>query len=205
MTTDGSEERHGRLPWFRPDDLTAEQREHYDRLLSGPRDRGALADEHGRLNGPFNARVLDPPVGTAINQLGAVLRFATPALSGRQREMAILEIARFEKSGYEWRAHSRAGLAAGLRPEEIAAILRGEDTETFSPDERLTRRVVRALTAERDLPDALFDEAADGLGLVAVFDLVSLVGYYQQTALALRVCRVPEGGPSIFSADDGGL
>jgi len=198
MTTDDSEERHGRLPWFRPDDLTAEQRGYYDRLLSGPRDRAALVDEHGRLHGPFNALALDPRVGTAIERFGAVLRFATPALSGRQREMAILEIARFEKSGYEWRAHSRTGLAAGLRPAEIAAILRGEDAETFSPDERLTRRVVRSLTAERDLPDALFDEAAEVLGLVAVFDLVSLVGHYQHTALALRVWRVPE-------ANDGGL
>jgi 4-carboxymuconolactone decarboxylase len=192
MTEAGEQAYHGRLPWLRPDDLTPEQRDYYDRLLSGPRNRAALVDEQGRLQGAFNARLLDPRVGTAIEQLGAVLRFATPALSGRQRELAILEVARSEKSGYEWGAHSRTGLAAGLRPEEIQAILSGQDAETFSADERLTRRVIAALTTHQDLPDTLFDEAAAGLGLVALFDLVSLVGYYQHTALALRVWRVPD-------------
>jgi 4-carboxymuconolactone decarboxylase len=69
--------------------------------------------------------------------------------------------------------------------------LRDADAVTFSEQERLTRRVVRALTTERDLTDNLYEEAAAGLGLVALFDLVSLVGYYQHTALALRVWRVP--------------
>lgn len=192
MTEAGKQALHGRLPWFRPAELTAEQREYYDRLLSGPRSKDSLTDEHGRLNGPFNACLLDPRIGTAIEQLGAILRFGTPALSGRQREIAILEIARFEKSDYEWRSHSRTGMAAGLRSEEIQAIRDGHEAPTFSPVERLTRRVVQTLVTERDLSDALFDEAADCLGLVTVFDLVSLVGHYQHTALALRVWRVPE-------------
>jgi alkylhydroperoxidase family enzyme len=195
MTTAGSAELHGRLPWFRPADFTAEQREYYDGLLASPRDRGAVLDEQGRLNGPFNARVLDPRIGTAIQRLGAVLRFDTPALTGRQRESSILEIARFEKSGYEWVSHSKTALAAGLSPAEIEAILQGTDLETFSAEELLTRRVVRILVAERDLSDAQYAEAAEGLGLVTVFDLVSLVGYYQHTALALRVWRVPDDGP----------
>lgn len=187
-------ERHGRLPWFQPEDLTPEQREYYDRLLSGPRNTSTLVDERGRLQGAFNARLLDPPLGTANEQLGAVLRFGTPALTGRQRETAILEVARFERSGYEWLAHSRTALAAGVTAEEIDAIRHGGDALTFSERERLTRRVVQALTTERDLAEDLYEEAAAGLGLVALFDLISLVGYYQHTALALRVWRVPESG-----------
>jgi alkylhydroperoxidase family enzyme len=193
MTKADEQAYHGRLPWFLPEHLTPGQREYYDRLLSGPRDRTVLVDERGRLHGAFNSRLLDPRVGTATEQLGAVLRYDTPALSGRQREAAILEVARFERSGYEWRAHSKTALAAGLTPEELDAILHGTDAGTFSDEERLTRRVVQALTAERDLTDALYDEAATRLGLVVLFDLVSLVGYYQHTALALRVWRVPEG------------
>ena len=75
---DGKEppDRYGRLPWFRPGDLTAEQRNYYDRLTSGPRNKASLLDTQGRLKGAFNARLLDPPVGTAIEQLGAVLRLA---------------------------------------------------------------------------------------------------------------------------------
>ena len=194
----GPADRYGRLPWFRPGDLTAEQRNYYDRLTSGPRNKASLVDAHGRLRGAFNARLLDPPVGTAIEQLGAVLRFGTPALTGRQREIAILEVARSERSGYEWRAHSAAGLAAGLRPEELDAIVSGRDLDTFSPAETLTRQVVQALVTERDLTDLLFAAAEQALGLTALFDLISLVGYYQHTALALRVWRVPldpDGAP----------
>lgn len=187
----GTADRHGRLPWFRPGELTVEQRDYYDRLTSGPRNKTSLVDAHGRLQGAFNARLLDPPVGTAVEQLGAVLRFGTPALTGRQREIAILEVARSERSGYEWRAHSQAGLSAGLRPEELDAILDGRDLDTFSPAEALTRQVVQALVTERDLTDPLFAAAEQNLGLTVLFDLISLVGYYQHTALALRVWRVP--------------
>jgi alkylhydroperoxidase family enzyme len=187
----GPEDRYGRLPWFRPGDLTVEQRNYYDRLTSGPRSKASLVDARGRLKGAFNARLLDPPVGTAIEQLGAVLRFGTPALAGRQREIAILEVARAERSGYEWRAHSAAGLATGLRPEELDAILDGRDLDTFSPAETLTRQVAQALVTERDLADSLFAAAEQDLGLTALFDLISLVGHYQHTALALRVWRVP--------------
>lgn len=69
-----TEEPHGRLPWLRPGDLDDEQREYYDRLLNSPRDRASYVDDQGRLHGAFNARLLDPPVGTAIQRLGAALR-----------------------------------------------------------------------------------------------------------------------------------
>lgn len=200
---EGPAGRYGRLPWFRPGDLDVEQRNYYDRLTSGPRNKASLVDTHGRLKGAFNARLLDPPVGTAIEQLGAVLRFGTPALTGRQREIAILEVARSERSDYEWRAHSKTGLAAGLRPEELDAILGGWDPDTFSSAETLTRQVVQALVTERDLTDPLFAAAEQGLGATVLFDLISLVGYYQHTALALRVWRVPlDPDPTPFP--DGG-
>jgi alkylhydroperoxidase family enzyme len=184
-------DQHGRLPWFRPDELSPEQRDYYDRLTAGPRSRAALLDEHGRLQGAFNARLLDPPLGTTIEQVGAVLRYGTPALTGRQREIAILEVARSERSGYEWRAHSQAGLAAGLRPGELDALRHGRSLDSFDPAETLTRRVVQALVTDKDLDDTLFAAAEQGLGLTVLFDLISLVGYYQHTALALRVWRVP--------------
>jgi 4-carboxymuconolactone decarboxylase len=129
----GQADRHGRLPWPHPDELNPEQREYYDRLTGGPRARTSTVDEQGRLQGAFNARLLDPPVGTAIEQLGAVLRFGTPALTGRQRETAILEVARYERSGYEWQAHAKTGRAAGLQPAELDAIRDGRPGRWFRP------------------------------------------------------------------------
>lgn len=184
-------EMYGRLRWFTPGELDDEQRAYYDDLMSGPRDKSWVSDEEGRLTGAFNARLLDPAVGTAIQQLGAALRFGTPALSDRQREIAILETIRHERCAYEWEPHCQAGLRAGLLAEEIAAIGDGADGSTFDAAETVTRQVAQALLVERDIDDALFGRAEREIGLVAIFDLVSLVAYYQHTALALRVWRVP--------------
>jgi 4-carboxymuconolactone decarboxylase len=150
-----------------------------------------VVDEQGRLVGPFNARLLDPVVGRAIHNLGAKLRFETPALSARQRELAILEVAAAERCDYEWTAHRRAGRAAGLSDDEVDAIRRGTQAATLSPEESLVRRLVRALLVARDIDDELFDQARERIGLTALFDLVSIVGHYRHTALALRVWRVP--------------
>lgn len=182
---------HGRLHWFLPEELNAAQRAYYDEVTSGPRDRAAVVDELGRLQGGFNARVLDPVVGSAIQNLGAKLRFETRALTGRQRELAILEVAAGERSDYEWLAHRRAGRAAGLSVEEIEAVRRGAQAASLSASEALVRRIVSALLVDRDLDDDLFRQAGEELGLTALFDLVSIVGHYQHTALALRVWRVP--------------
>lgn len=185
-------ETHGRLPWFRPEDLNEAQRAYYEELTSGPRKTSVL-DERGRLRGAFNARLLDPVVGDAIQNLGAKLRFETSALTGRVRELTILEIAAANRSDFEWVGHRDAGLKAGLREEEIEGIRTGAAIPSLSASEQTARRVVNALLSAGDLDDALFDQADRELGRVAIFDIVSLVGHYQHTALALRVWRVPLG------------
>jgi hypothetical protein len=55
--------------------LDEEQRALYQDVASGPRSRGpqsfALCDEAGRLEGPFNAMLLSPRLGGALQALGA--------------------------------------------------------------------------------------------------------------------------------------
>jgi len=183
--------KYGRVPWWSPEEFTSSQRAYYDKLTAGPRKRSDIVTEDGRLKGPFHARLIHPELGTALQELAAVLRFKTPALSDRQRELIILETARHEKGEYEWWAHSRHGLAIGLQPEELEAVLHGSDLASFDAAERLTRDVVKALLEERDLDDELYERAEATLGLVAIFDIIALVGHYQHTALATAVWRVP--------------
>src|SRR6185503_10302862 len=102
MSESRSGVKYGRLRLLTRDELTEQQREYYDHLMAGPRPKSAIVDEQGRLIGGFNSRLLDPVVGMAIQELGAALRFNTPALSDRQREIAILETVRHERCEYEW-------------------------------------------------------------------------------------------------------
>ena len=192
-----------RLHRYVPDELSPEQRRLYDAITQGPRSKGPqlvpLMDAEGRLEGPFNALLLSPDVGTALQELGSTIRYRT-ALSDRAREIAILEVSAHRHADFEWYAHERIGRAAGLSNDEIAAIRRGKKIATLDAGETLVRRLVRMLLRERDLDRSKFEEARDLLGARALMDLVALVGYYDTIALSLRVWRtpLPEGETSPF-------
>jgi 4-carboxymuconolactone decarboxylase len=195
---------HGRLPWYKPHDLDEARRELYDRITGGPRARGPQAfervDEHGRLHGPFNALLVSPEVGSAVQELGSAIRFKSE-LTPRAREIAILEVAVLRGSEFEWYAHERVGKQAGLTDGELSALHGGEPAPSFSPAEALVRATVQVLVRERDLDDDHFAAVAEALGERSLMDLIALVGYYDLLALSLRVWRtpLPAGTPAPFT------
>ena len=185
---------HGRLHWFEPEELDGSQRRVYDAITGGPRSVGPQAiqrmDEAGRLYGPFNAMLIDPGVGEVLQALGAAVRYQTE-MTGRVREIAILEVARSHRSEFEWYAHRETGYVAGLTEAEVEAIRSGAEAPTFDDQETRVRALVTTLIAERRLSDEDYAEAVDSLGLKLVADLVYLVGYYEALALSLAVFEVP--------------
>ena len=171
---------NGRIPWLLPDELTSDQHELYDRIAGGPRAQGtqafALTDDAGRLNGPFNAMLLHPSVGTAMQEMGSAIRYRTE-MPARAREIAILELATLRRSDFEWFSHERVGRLAGLTGAEMHAIFTGERAPTFSADENTVRAVVHALVADRDLTDETYAHALATLGQSTLMDMIALVGY----------------------------
>jgi 4-carboxymuconolactone decarboxylase len=195
---------HGRLPWPKPDELDAAAGALYARITGGPRAAGpqafALTDDDGRLNGPFNAMLMSPDVGGALQELGSAIRYKT-RLSNRIREIAILELSVVRKSEFEWYAHLRVGKQAGLTEAELAAVRDGADAQTFSDRERFVRALVRRLAEQRDLDDETYAHATDVLGTPDLVDVIALVGYYDLLALMLGVFRtpLPAGAEPAFS------
>jgi 4-carboxymuconolactone decarboxylase len=185
---------HGRLPWFAPGDLDPSARALYDRITGGPRATGpqafGLTDEAGRLNGPFNAMLVSPEVGTALQELGSAIRYKS-GLTARAREIAILELSVLRRSAFEWYAHERVGKQAGLTDAEIGALHAGTAAPTFDANESLVRELVRTLVRERDLNESAFAAAEKLLGARVLMDVIALVGYYDLLALSLRVWRTP--------------
>jgi len=182
-----------RLPRFEPSALDAEQRSLYDAIAGGRRAQGPqlfrLADADGRLEGPFNAFLLQPRLGSALQALGASVRYDT-GLDDRCREIAILIVAAHWRSDFEWHAHEAVGRAAGLGDAELAALREGRHAE-LAGRESVVARTAAALVTRGDLDDAEYGEAVGHLGPAGLFELLTLVGYYATLALQLRVFRVP--------------
>ena len=183
----------GRIPKLAPSDLDDEQHALYDAITGGRRAQGPqlfrLADSEGRLEGPFNAFLLQPRLGSALQALGSSVRYET-ALSDRCREIAILVVAAHWQSDFEWYAHEAVARSADLTDADLAAIRDGRDAE-LAGCEALVARTVAALLTRGDLEDAEYGEAVEHVGPAGLFELLTLVGYYATLALQLRVFRVP--------------
>jgi 4-carboxymuconolactone decarboxylase len=211
-----------RIPKLEPAALDEDQRALYDAIAGGRRAQGPqlfqLADPEGRLEGPFNAFLLQPRLGSALQALGSAVRYDT-GLDDRCREIAILIVAAHWESEFEWYAHEAVGRSVGLgdaeltavrdgrypelaaardgRPAELTAARDGRFATQDGPPaapavrEAVVARTTAALVARGDLDDAEYREAVDHLGTPGLFELLTLVGYYATLALQLRVFRVP--------------
>jgi 4-carboxymuconolactone decarboxylase len=182
-----------RLPVLTPDRLDPPGRELYDSITTGPRASGpqlfALTDADGGLTGPFNAMLYAPRLGTALQELGAAIRYRTH-LSARVREIAILVVAAHWDCAFERHAHEAVGRAAGLNDDELTALRTKERPLLSDEGEQTAYEVTYALTARQDLTDDEYARAVDVLGPTSIVELSTLVGYYAALALQLRVFRV---------------
>ena len=182
-----------RISKLEPSSLDDEQRSLYDAIAGGRRAQGPqlfqLTDEEGHLEGPFNAFLLQPRLGSVLQAVGSSVRYDT-GLDDRCREIAILVVAAHWRSDFEWYAHEAVGRSAGLGDAELAAVRDGRHA-ALAGREAVVARTVAALVLRGDLDDAEYREAVDHLGTAGLFELVTLVGYYATLALQLRVFRVP--------------
>jgi 4-carboxymuconolactone decarboxylase len=147
-----------------------------------------LTDDAGALNGPFNALLYSPPLGNALQALGAAVRYSTD-LTPRERELAILIVAAHWSSVFEQHAHESVGRAAGLTDDDFAVIRGGGVPVLDDPHELAVAEATHAM-ARGDLSDADWAAASTALSDATIFELSTLVGYYATLALQLRIFRV---------------
>jgi 4-carboxymuconolactone decarboxylase len=182
-----------RLPRPTPDQLDDEQRRLYEAITSGSRANGPwtvpLADADGRLAGPFNAMLLSPAIGDALQRLGAAIRY-DGRLTDRSREIAILAVAARWQCAFEQRVHEPLAAQAGVSHAELDALRAGHPLDLDDPVESAVLRTTRHLLDHRDLDDDRYREATDTFGADQLFELTTLIGYYSTLALQMRVFAV---------------
>jgi 4-carboxymuconolactone decarboxylase len=187
-----SEKLPPRLDLIPPAELAPAQRALYDAITGGPRASQAgtvpITDADGQLLGPFAIMLLSPEVGNAMQQVGATIRFGT-ALTGRERELAILAVAGALNSEFERLAHVPAARGLGLTEPQIDAALAGRAADGLSADEAIVGRLALAMTVDRTLSDDDYSAGVEALGQERLAELTWLVGYYSALALSLAVFR----------------
>jgi 4-carboxymuconolactone decarboxylase len=178
---------HLRGDRFKPltyDTMTPEQKTMLEHLLSG---------ERGGANGPFNVTLRDPEMGDQAQKLGAQLRFHS-ALPNRLNEFAILMTARFWNSQYEWAAHHRAAVKAGLSPAVIEAVAAGKRPSDMQADEEAVYNFGHELLTTKQVSDAAFKAVVDKFGERGAVDLTGVMGYYCFVSMMLNIDRYPLPG-----------
>jgi len=142
------------------------------------------------FTGPWHVFIRAPELLTAAQRMGEYLRYRC-SISGRLSEFTILLVARFWSQDYEWGAHRKHALAAGVAPETIEAIREARRPANLSADEAAIHDFVTELLNTRRVSDATYAAALERLGERGVIDLCGIIGYYQTLALTMNVARTP--------------
>lgn len=181
------------------ENLTPEQRTLYDAIRSGPRSKlpNSGASKPGPLGGPFNLFLRSPGIGDCVQKLGEEIRFRS-SLPSKLNEMAILVTARFWTSQYEWYAHCKLALDAGLDPAIAQDIAEDRRPEKMDADEAIVYDFSSELHEAHGVSDASYARALERFGERGVFDLIAVNGFYSLVSMCLNVDRtpLPEGVPA---------
>lgn len=169
-----------------PDDqMTPAQKAAVDAVLSGPR-------KH--MGGPFSALLRSPELMNRVQKVGEYLRFLCP-LEKRLGEFAAIIAARHYQQQFEWWAHYRQAVEAGLKPAIADAVGEGRRPPAMAADEEVLYDFLTEALRNNGVCDATYARAVQQFGEQGVVDILAVAGYYGLLALVMNVARtpVPEG------------
>jgi 4-carboxymuconolactone decarboxylase len=165
-----------------PQTMTAEQKKAADAIQAGPRGAG--------LRGPFNALLRSPDLCDLVQRVGAYVRYSS-SIPPRLNEMAIIMAGRKWTAQYEFFAHRRLAIEAGLKTEICDAIAVGKRPAAMQADEAEVYDFCTELLGTGHVSDGSFKKIADRFGERGVIDLIGAVGYYSLVSMVLNVDGVP--------------
>src|SRR5215470_9214184 len=136
-----------RFPTLTAETMTPEQKRVADAIQAGPRGAG--------LRGPFNALLRSPELCDLVQRVGAYVRFGS-SIPPRLNEMAIIMAGRKWTAQYEFYAHRRLALEAGLSSTIADAIAANQRPAKMAKDEEIVYDFVSELLATGRVSDAAF-------------------------------------------------
>ena len=190
----------GRLGLRDPGELTGDAKALYDRVVSAgvpwsKKEGFEIQTEEGRLIGPFNPILFSPKISSALLDLQEA-EGKHSSLSPRVRQVVILTVGAARQCDYERYAHAAAAKMAGLSPQAIAALRRGEGSGDLDENEDIARRYTFQLATAPRIEDALYAQAQGAFGDKGLVDLAILAGLYQLVSGLLNGFAIPAPSPA---------
>lgn len=176
-----------RLGPIAPEAMTPAQKEVAAEIAAGPR---------GGVMGPYWPLLRSPGMARHLQKVGGYIRFECK-LDFKLNEFAAMLAARAWNQQFEWWAHSRHAVNAGLKPEIAEAVAEGRRPAGMSADEELVHDFVTELVTNKAVTDTTYARAIARFGEEQTVDLVGIVGYYTLLAMVMNVARtsIPDGTP----------
>ena len=165
-----------------PETMTPEQRQAADAIQAGPRGAG--------LRGPFNALLRSPGLCDLVQRVGAYVRYSS-SIPSRLNEMAIIMAGRKWTAQYEFYAHRKLAIDAGLKPSICDAIAAGTRPQGMQDDEAEVYDFCTGLLTSGHVSDENFGRIEKRFGERGVVDLIGAIGYYSLVSMVLNVDGVP--------------
>jgi 4-carboxymuconolactone decarboxylase len=177
-------------------EMTPPQRAYADAVMAGPTAAtGSAAVVKGAafLGAPFNVYLRSPELAQGLRQVAEYIRFKT-SLPPRLNEFAILVTARHWGSQYEWFAHHRLAMQAGLSPAVAEDLAQGRRPSGMKEDEAAIYDFSHELHNRHEVSDAAYKAVVDKFGEQGAVDLIAVNGYYTMVSMILNVDRSPMPG-----------
>ena len=161
-------------------DMNQEQKKIYYAIASGPR---------GSVRGPLAVWMHRAGLADKAQSLGAYCRYSS-SLEPLLSEFAICLIARIWGSGYEWKAHSKIAIDAGVNEDTIESISLGKKPSQMSEEQHAIYEFTMSLNKDKKISDELYKKTYEILGKDRIVDLVGILGYYTLISMTINVFGV---------------
>jgi alkylhydroperoxidase family enzyme len=152
-----------------------------------PEEARAILERLPRLN-VFRAVATVPGSLRPFLQLGGSL-LGGPEIDSRNREIAILAVARATEAAYEWAQHEQLGRNAGISDEEVEAIRAGNPS-ALDADGALAYRAATEISRDVRISDEAFDALVERWGEAGAAELILCIAYYNMVSRFLESAGV---------------
>ncbi len=164
-----------RVPYLNREDLPAEDRDIYDRLVAG----------RGAVSGLFRVLAHSPGPLRRLVDYSVCLRTGLkldPAL----RELATMTVALLTAVDYEFTHHWEIAQRVGVSVQKLKALSDYERSPLFTDQERAVIRYSAETTRSVRVADATFAALRAFLDTERIVELVQIVAYYNMVARILE-------------------